>query len=60
MMMTREDEHEFYARPENQEPQGLARRRTSSKLPEFAQGERPDARTDRGADSTDRPHAHEA
>jgi len=27
--MTREEEHEFYARPENQEPQGPARRRRS-------------------------------
>jgi len=27
--MTREDEYEFYARPENQEPQGPARRRAS-------------------------------
>ncbi len=26
---TREEEHEFYARPENQEPQGPARRRRS-------------------------------
>ena len=25
--MTREEEYEFFARPENQEPQGLARRR---------------------------------
>lgn len=27
--MTREEEHEFYARPENQEPQGPPRRRRS-------------------------------
>ncbi len=27
--MTRDEEHEFYARPENQEPQGPARRRRS-------------------------------
>lgn len=27
--MTREEEHEFYAQPENQEPQGPARRRAS-------------------------------
>ena len=27
--MTREQEHEFYARPENQEPQGPAHRRRS-------------------------------
>jgi predicted transcriptional regulator len=27
--MTREEEHEFYSRPENQEPQGPARRRRS-------------------------------
>ena len=27
--MTREEEYEFYARPENQEPQGPARRRRS-------------------------------
>lgn len=58
--MTREDEHEFYARPENQEPQGPARRRAPSKLPEVAEGERPEARTDRGAGSTSRHHAHEA
>jgi len=52
MMMTREDEHEFYARPENQEPQGAARRRAPSKLPEEGEGERPA--------STDRPHVHGA
>lgn len=27
--MTRQEEHEFYAKPENQEPQGPARRRRS-------------------------------
>lgn len=27
--MTRQEEHDFYARAENQEPQGPARRRTS-------------------------------
>lgn len=27
--MTRQDEHDFYARPENQEPQGPPRRRRS-------------------------------
>jgi predicted HicB family RNase H-like nuclease len=27
--MTRDEEHEFYERPENQEPQGPARRRRS-------------------------------
>jgi len=32
MTMTREDEREFYATPENQEPQGPARRRKASKL----------------------------
>ena len=30
--MTPEQEHEFYARPENQEPQGAARRRQTSRL----------------------------
>lgn len=60
MTMTREDEHEFYARPENQEPQGAARRRAPSKLPQVAEGDRPDARPDPGADSTDGPHAHQA
>ena len=29
MKMTRDEEHEFYSRPENQEPQGPARRRRS-------------------------------
>lgn len=28
--MTREEEHEFYARPDNQVPQGPARRRNSN------------------------------
>lgn len=28
--MTREEEHDFYARPENQEPQGPPRRRRSN------------------------------
>lgn len=27
--MTRDEEHEFYAQPENQEPQGAPRRRRS-------------------------------
>lgn len=44
LTMTREDEHEFYAEPENQEPQGPAQRRKAAKL------------ADRGADSADRPH----
>jgi hypothetical protein len=30
--MTRDEEYEFYAKPENQEPQGPARRRSRSKL----------------------------
>ncbi|MQA78143.1 MAG: Arc family DNA-binding protein [Streptosporangiales bacterium] len=30
--MTPEQEHEFYARPENQQPQGPARRRRGSRL----------------------------
>ncbi len=30
--MTPEQEHEFYARPENQEPQGPVRRRPASRL----------------------------
>ncbi len=49
MTMTREDEHEFYAQAENQEPQGPARRRKASALP-----------TDQGADSADRTGPHEA
>ena len=32
MKMTREEEYEFYAKPENQEPQGPARRRKRSNL----------------------------
>ena len=32
--MTREEEHEFYAKPENQEPRGPARRRKRSNLTE--------------------------
>lgn len=52
MTMTREDEHEFYARPENQEPKGPARRRTPLKLPDEGDCERPA--------STDRAHVHRA
>ncbi len=33
--MTPDDEHDFYARPENQEPQGPARRRKRSPLTEM-------------------------
>lgn len=33
--MTREEEYEFYAQPENQEPQGPARRRKRSNLTEM-------------------------
>lgn len=33
--MTREEEYEFYAQPENQEPQGPARRRKRSNLTEI-------------------------
>lgn len=33
--MTREEEYEFYAQPENQEPQGAARRRKRSNLTEM-------------------------
>ena len=33
--MTRDQEYEFYAEPENQEPQGPARRRNRSKLTEM-------------------------
>lgn len=33
--MTREEEYEFYAKPENQEPQGPARRRKRSNLTEM-------------------------
>jgi hypothetical protein len=32
MPMTPDEEHEFYARPENQEPQGPAHRRTPARL----------------------------
>lgn len=49
MMMTRDDEHEFYAEPENQETQGPARRRKASTLP-----------VDRGADGADRTRPDEA
>ena len=49
MTMTREDEREFYARPENQEPQGPARRRKASKLP-----------ADRGAERADHTRSDEA
>lgn len=49
MMMTREDEREFYARPENQEPQGPARRRKASELP-----------AGRGAERADRTRPDEA
>ena len=33
--LTAEEEHEFYAKAENQEPQGPARRRNRSKLTEL-------------------------
>ena len=33
--MTRDQEYEFYTKPENQEPQGPARRRNRSKLTEM-------------------------
>jgi hypothetical protein len=33
--MTRDEEYEFYAQPENQEPQGPARRRKRSRLTEM-------------------------
>jgi hypothetical protein len=33
--MTREEEYEFYAKPENQEPQGPARRRKRPNLTEM-------------------------
>jgi hypothetical protein len=39
MTMTPDDEHELYATPENQEPQGPARRRKVSKLPDGRGGE---------------------
>lgn len=48
MTMTPEDQHEFYAEPENQEPQGPVRRRKASKLP-----------ADRGAERADRTHTDE-
>lgn len=32
-MMTTDEEHEFYSRPENQQPQGPARRRLSATVP---------------------------
>ena len=49
MTMTRDDEHEYYAQPENQEPQGPARRRKASTLP-----------VDRGADGADRTRPNDA
>ncbi len=33
--MTREDEYEYYVKPENQEPQGAARRRKRANLTEM-------------------------
>lgn len=58
--MIRDEEYEHYADPENQEPQGPARRRKCSHLPEIAEDERADGLVDPGADGVGPPHAHEA
>jgi hypothetical protein len=60
MTMTRQDEFEFFAEPENQEPQGPARRRRRSKLPEIAKCEPADGLASPGAEGADSAHAHGA
>jgi len=49
MTMTRDDEHEYYAEPENQQPQGPPRRRKTSAAP-----------ADQRADSADRTSPNDA